>query len=162
MIYQKAFGIADKERGLPVTDSTAFQLASVSKVITATAVMMLVERGLVKLDDTFASYFPEFPYEKVTVKHLLSHRSGLPNYLYFLNDLFSAKTNVLTNKEVLKLMAKRKPKPCPGDKSWPDGPARFTGMLPRWSAVIICTVGRLKKGTASSAALLSMNCKNLA
>jgi CubicO group peptidase (beta-lactamase class C family) len=111
VIYQKAFGIADKERGLPVTDSTAFQLASVSKVITATAVMMLVERGLVKLDDTFASYFPEFPYEKVTVKHLLSHRSGLPNYLYFLNDLVSAKTNVLTNKEVLRLMAERKPKP---------------------------------------------------
>lgn len=109
VIYQRSIGIADKERGLPVTDTTSFQLASVSKVITATAVMMLVERGLVKLDDTFASFFPEFPYTKVTVKHLLSHRSGLPNYLYFLNDVVSHKTNVLTNQEVLRLMVERKP-----------------------------------------------------
>ncbi|MBL7895522.1 MAG: beta-lactamase family protein, partial [Bacteroidia bacterium] len=88
-----------------------FQLASVSKVITATAVMMLVEKGLVKLEDTFASYFPEFPYETITIKQLLAHRSGLPNYLYFLNDVVSNKTTVLTNQEVLRLMAERKPKP---------------------------------------------------
>lgn len=110
VIYQKAFGIADKEKGIPVTDTTSFQLASVSKVITATAVMMLVEKGLIKLDDAFASYFPEFPYSKVTVKHLLSHRSGLPNYLYFLNDVVSNKTTTLTNQEVLRLMIERKPK----------------------------------------------------
>ena len=111
VIYHKAFGIADKENKVPVTDSTSFQLASVSKVITATAVMMLVEKGLIKLDDTFASYFPEFPYETITIKHLLSHRSGLPNYLYFLNDVVSNKTSVLTNDEVLRLMIERKPKP---------------------------------------------------
>lgn len=110
VIYKKAFGIADKENGIPVTDTTVFQLASVSKVVTATAVMMLVEKGLIKLDDTFASYFPEFPYPKVTVKHLLSHRSGLPNYLYFLNDVVSNKTSVLTNREMLRLMVERKPK----------------------------------------------------
>ncbi|MBL7895458.1 MAG: beta-lactamase family protein, partial [Bacteroidia bacterium] len=70
IIYHKAFGIADKENRMPVTDTTSFQLASVSKVITATAVMMLVEKGLVKLEDTFASYFPEFPYETITIKQL--------------------------------------------------------------------------------------------
>lgn len=111
VIYHKSFGIADKENKMPVTDSTSFQLASVSKVITATAVMMLVEKGLIKLEDTFSSYFPEFPYENITIKHLLSHRSGLPNYLYFLNDLVSNKTTVLTNAEVLRLMIDRKPKP---------------------------------------------------
>lgn len=111
VIYHKAFGIADKENKVPVTDSTSFQLASVSKVITATAVMMLVEKGLIKLEDTFASYFQEFPYKTITIKHLLSHRSGLPNYLYFLNDVVSNKTSVLTNAEVLRLMIERKPKP---------------------------------------------------
>lgn len=111
IIYHKAFGIADKENRMPVTDTTSFQLASVSKVITATAVMMLVEKGLIKLEDTFASYFPEFPYETITIKQLLAHRSGLPNYLYFLNDVVSNKTTVLTNQEVLRLMAERKPKP---------------------------------------------------
>lgn len=109
VIYQKAFGFADKEKNVPLTDTTAFQLASVSKVITATAVMLLVEKGLIKLDDTFASYFPEFPYPAITVKHLLSHRSGLPNYLYFLNDIVTSHSMVLTNSEVLRLMIEKRP-----------------------------------------------------
>ncbi len=109
VIYQKAFGFADKEKNVPLTDTTAFQLASVSKVVTATAVMLLVEKGLIKLDDTFASYFPEFPYPAITVKHLLSHRSGLPNYLYFLNDIVTSHSMVLTNSEVLRLMIEKRP-----------------------------------------------------
>lgn len=109
VIYQKCFGYADKKNNVPLTDTTSFQLASVSKVITATAVMLLIEKGLIKLDDTFASYFPEFPYEKITIKQLLSHRSGLPNYLYFLNEIVTSKNRVLTNKEVLELMIAKKP-----------------------------------------------------
>ncbi len=109
IIYQKAFGYADKKNNILLTDTTSFQLASVSKVITATAVMVLIEKGLIKLDDTFASYFPEFPYDKITIKHLLSHRSGLPNYLYFLNDIVTCKNKILTNNEVLQLMVEKKP-----------------------------------------------------
>ena len=109
VIFQKSFGLADKKNNIPVTDTTCFQLASVSKVITATAVMALVEKGLIKLDDTFATYFPEFPYETITIKHLLAHRSGLPNYLYFLNDVVTLKNKVLTNNEVLRLMVEKKP-----------------------------------------------------
>ncbi len=109
VIYQKAFGYADKKNNIPVSDTTSFQLASVSKVITATAVMTLVERGLIKLDDTFASYFPEFPYTTITIKELLAHRSGLPNYLYFLNDYVTAKDKILTNAEMFQLMVEKKP-----------------------------------------------------
>lgn len=110
IIYQKAFGISDKENKLAITDSTMFQLASVSKVITATSVLMLYEKGLIKLEDKFADYFPGFPYTDITIKNLLSHRSGLPNYLYFLNDLVSNKTMKLTNEDILKLMIERQPK----------------------------------------------------
>ncbi|MGZ4037774.1 MAG: serine hydrolase domain-containing protein, partial [Bacteroidia bacterium] len=110
VVYQKAFGYADKEHNIPLTDTTLFQLASVSKVITATSVLMLLEKGLIKLDDKFSDYFPEFPYPNITIQHLLSHRSGLPNYIYFLNDLVSNKTTKLSNSEVLKLMAERQPK----------------------------------------------------
>lgn len=109
VIYQKCFGYADKKNNVLLTDTTSFQLASVSKVITATAVMLLIEKGLIKLDDTFASYFPEFPYYNITIKHLLSHRSGLPNYLYFLNDIVTSKNRVLTNQEVLQLMVEKRP-----------------------------------------------------
>jgi len=110
IIYQKCFGFADKKNNVPLTDSTMFQLASVSKVITGTAVLMLYEKGLIKLDDKFADYFPEFPYPDITIQHLLSHRSGLPNYMYFLNDVVSTKNTVMRNSDVLKLMVERKPK----------------------------------------------------
>ncbi len=110
VVYQKAFGIADKENKMPLTDSTMFQLASVSKVVTATAVLMLYEKGLIKLEDKFATYFPEFPYPEITIKHLLSHRSGLPNYLYFLNDVVCNKEMKLKNEDVYKLMCERQPK----------------------------------------------------
>lgn len=109
VIYQKSFGFADKENNVPVTDTTMFQLASVSKVITATSVLTLVEKGLIKLDDSFSKYFPDFPYSDITIKHLLSHRSGLPNYLYFLNDMVSSKVNKMTNQEVLDQIVARKP-----------------------------------------------------
>lgn len=110
VIYQKAFGISDKQNKLPLTDTTMFQLASVSKVVTATSVLMLFEKGLIDLEDKFAKYFPDFPYPDISIKHLLSHRSGLPNYLYFLNDVVSDKTAKLRNEDVLRLMIERQPK----------------------------------------------------
>lgn len=109
VVYQKAFGYADKKNKIALTDTTMFQLASVSKVITSTSVLMLYEKGLIKLEDTYAKYFPEFPYPDVTLKQMLSHRSGLPNYLYFLNDIVCSQTKTLRNADVLKLMVERKP-----------------------------------------------------
>jgi CubicO group peptidase (beta-lactamase class C family) len=109
VVYQKAFGYADKKNKIPLTDTTMFQLASVSKVITATSVMMLYEKGLIKLEDPYVKYFPEFPYPEVTLKQMLCHRSGLPNYLYFLNDIVCSQTKTLRNADVLRLMVERKP-----------------------------------------------------
>lgn len=110
IIYQKSFGIADKKNNIPVTDTTMFQLASVSKVITAAAVLKLYEHGLINLDSTFSSYFPEFPYPDITIKQLLSHRSGLPNYMYFLNDVVSNQNSVMSNEDMYHLMLERQPK----------------------------------------------------
>ncbi|MGZ3900169.1 MAG: serine hydrolase domain-containing protein [Bacteroidia bacterium] len=86
ILYQKTIGYCNKGNACELSDSSMFQLASVSKVITATAVLMLFERGEVDLDKPFAHYFPDFPYSEVTIKQLLSHRSGLPNYIYVLNS----------------------------------------------------------------------------
>jgi CubicO group peptidase (beta-lactamase class C family) len=85
ILFQKSLGIANKEAKNKLTDSSMFQLASVSKVITATAVLMLHERKIVDIEKPFAFYFPDFPYSTVKVKDLLNHRSGLPNYMYTLN-----------------------------------------------------------------------------
>lgn len=86
ILYQRSLGILNKETRAPLTDSSMFQLASVSKVVTATAVLMLHERQALDIEKPMVDYFPDFPYTKVRVKDLLTHRSGLPNYIYTLNS----------------------------------------------------------------------------
>jgi CubicO group peptidase (beta-lactamase class C family) len=76
-IYRKYIGLADRETGRPVDADTEFELASIGKVFTATAVLQLVERGKIQLDAPFVRYFPQFPYGTITIRQLLSHSSGL-------------------------------------------------------------------------------------
>jgi len=80
MLFHKAFGWANIEKKDTLKTSTPFRLASVSKQFTAVATMMLYEQGRVGLDDAVQLYLPEFPYRDVTVRHLLNHSSGLPDY----------------------------------------------------------------------------------
>jgi len=68
-----------------ITSSSKFHIASVSKTFTAIAVLKLMEEGKIVLDDDVRHYFPLFPYENITVKNLLSHRSGLPNYVHLMD-----------------------------------------------------------------------------
>lgn len=68
-----------------INSSSQFHIASVSKTFTAMAILKLMEEGKIKLDDDVRHYFPLFPYENITVKNLLSHRSGLPNYVHLMD-----------------------------------------------------------------------------
>ena len=74
--------MADVESKTACTPATNFRIASVSKQFTATAVMLLVDRGKLSLDDPLTKFFPGFPDygKKITVKQLLTHTSGLPDY----------------------------------------------------------------------------------
>jgi D-alanyl-D-alanine carboxypeptidase len=83
VLLEKGYGFADVGRKLPATPDTVFRLASVTKAFTGTAVLMLVERGAITLDDPVTKHLPSSPpaWRDVTVRHLLSHTSGLPNYL---------------------------------------------------------------------------------
>lgn len=78
IIYKKSVGYADFRRGIPNTDTTRFNLASLSKPFTAVAVLQLVQKEKLKLEDTFVTYFPDFPYPEITIKHLLTQTSGVP------------------------------------------------------------------------------------
>ena len=112
IIYQKSCGYGVKESNQLLHDSSLFQLASVSKVFTGIGILMLYERGLIKLDDKVSTVLTDFPYKDITVKHLLSHRSGLPNYTYFCSEFSNdCKKEYLSNSEVLDIMIKHKPKP---------------------------------------------------
>lgn len=84
VIFERSFGFADAARKRPVTPRTAFSLASASKMFTALGIAKLVERGLLRYSDTIDRWFPDFPdpavSRRVTIAHLLSHRSGIGEY----------------------------------------------------------------------------------
>lgn len=83
LVWQEAFGVLDDSSRTPVTPDTRFNVGSVSKVLAALAVMILVDRQLVALDAPVLRYLPQFAmlspgYRDITVRHLLNHASGLP------------------------------------------------------------------------------------
>ncbi|MES1223323.1 MAG: serine hydrolase [Bacteroidota bacterium] len=78
IIYTKFNGFADFERRIPNSDISVFNLASLSKPFTSLAILQLVQKKKLRLEDQFARYFPDFPYKSVTIRHLLTHSSGVP------------------------------------------------------------------------------------
>jgi len=76
----KAYGFSDLERTKRLTKKSSFRLASVSKQFTAMAIMILKEQGKLYFDDPVLNYLTNFPYPDVTIRHLLTHTSGLPDY----------------------------------------------------------------------------------
>ena len=104
--YHGYFNLFKKDS---LTSHSAFHLASVSKTFTAMATLKLVEMGKVNLDDDVKKFFPGFPYDNVTVKLLLSHRSGLPNYIYFMEQLGWDRKQYCSNEDVLSYLLKYKP-----------------------------------------------------
>ena len=80
-VWQKIFGMADREKKIPVTLETRFRLGSLNKMFTAVAIAQLVEAGKLKFEDTLASVLPDYPNrevaKKITIAQLLTHTSGL-------------------------------------------------------------------------------------
>ncbi|MEZ4854760.1 serine hydrolase domain-containing protein [Flavobacterium sp.] len=105
ILFEDVQGFSNYEQKQKLTKNTPLHLASISKVLTAAVVLRFVDEGKLKLDDSFKNYFPEFPYEKVTICTLLNHRSGLPNYLHVTDDAKIWKKNkMLTNEALLNLL----------------------------------------------------------
>lgn len=77
-VYQKSFGYFDRANRVVHSDTTRFNLASVSKPFTAIAVLQLVEKGKIALDEPLRRYFDDFAYPDITIRHLLNQTSGLP------------------------------------------------------------------------------------
>ena len=83
VIFKKGFGLANMEWNIPNQPDTKFRLGSITKQFTATLILQLVEQGKVKLDGRVSDYLPDYRKDtgaKMTIHHLLSHTSGVPNY----------------------------------------------------------------------------------
>jgi CubicO group peptidase (beta-lactamase class C family) len=109
IIYKNAFGYSSFTKKDTNTTQTQFQLASVSKQFTAVAIMQLHEKGLINYDDPVYKHIPNFPYDSsITIRSLLTHSSGIPNYVYCLDRVWNKRLS-MTNDQIVDLFAKYKP-----------------------------------------------------
>jgi CubicO group peptidase (beta-lactamase class C family) len=109
VIYNRSFGYTDFASKDTLNTFSLFQLTSVSKQFTSMAIMMLFEEGKLKYDDPVSKYIKGFPYQDITIRLLLSHRSGLPNYMYFCEEYYQDKQKSIDNKKLIELLVQHKP-----------------------------------------------------
>ena len=108
IVFEKYSGTAHLPGNDLITATTPLQIASTSKTFTAMAVLKLWQDGKLNIDDELSKYIKNFNYPGVTIRSLLNHRSGLPNYLYFMEDLGWDKNKIATNEDVLDNLVNRK------------------------------------------------------
>ncbi|MCP3985357.1 MAG: beta-lactamase family protein, partial [bacterium] len=85
-VYLRSFGSAGIGSEEAIGPDHAFRLASVGKAFTAMSIMILAEEGCLTFEDEVKTHLPEFPYDDITIRHLLNHTSGLPDYVVLLDE----------------------------------------------------------------------------
>ena len=113
VLYEKAFGWRDlcarQKDSIRIDD--AFQISSDSKMFTAEAIMLLKAKGKLDYDDDVRRYIPELPYEGITIRQLLTHRSGLPRYDALADAHWRDRSKPFSNEALVKMLAEKKPDP---------------------------------------------------
>lgn len=110
ILYERYFGFANREQGQRIMPTSSGQLASTSKTFTASAILLLHQHKYLNINEEVKAYLPSFPYDGITIKMLLNHRSGLPNYLNWVPRIKKDTRTPMTNDELLQLYATHKPK----------------------------------------------------
>lgn len=108
-IYSAAFGYGNIPLRDTLSTRSSIQLASITKTFTSTAILLLAEQGFLSLEDSVQKFFPDFPYQGITIDLLLSHRTGLPDYTYWDKSFTGIGNTYLTNAELMKVLANKKP-----------------------------------------------------
>lgn len=109
VVYERCFGVANRERKIPLDPTSSSQLASISKTFTGGAILYLYEHNYIKLDEPVQHYLGEFPYPNITVRMLLNHRSGLPDYTKWVPSYDDDFNTPVNNAGMVALMAQHKP-----------------------------------------------------
>ncbi|MFN8251825.1 MAG: serine hydrolase domain-containing protein [Ferruginibacter sp.] len=108
VVFEQYSGTAHIPGNDAITAATPMHIASVSKTFTAMAVLKLWQDGLLNIDDELNKYIPAFNYSGVTIRSLLNHRSGLPNYTHFLEKMGWDKNKTIGNEALLQFMISNK------------------------------------------------------
>lgn len=115
VVYQGAFGLRSIDPIDSLDLNSQFRLASVSKQFTAMAIMMLMEQGKLRYDQDIRDFIPELSYQGVTIRHLLQHTSGLPDYTRMMDETWKTELNyddparyISGNADVVNLLVEKK------------------------------------------------------
>lgn len=103
IILDTTTGYSNIRKRIPLKENNAIQLASITKPITATVILQLVEENKLKISDTITKFLPDLPehYSNITIEHLLAHRSGLSQYYYYCDAMMDEKEEMIYNDTVL-------------------------------------------------------------
>lgn len=114
-IYQTSYGYAEVENGVRNSADTKFRIGSITKTFTATIIMKLIEEGKLSLTSVLSEYYPMIPNaEKITIEHLLQHRSGI--YNYFGQGEYEWSTKKHTKEQVIDRILSHEPSFSPGEE----------------------------------------------
>lgn len=109
ILYERYYGFRNHEQKLPLNANASVQLASVTKTFTGAAILYLYQRKHIDIDKQVQAYLPTFPYPGITVRMLLDHRSGLPDYTHWVPNYIKNTRVPISNDEMLELMSIHKP-----------------------------------------------------
>lgn len=110
IVFEAYNGMARLNTTDTIKPNTPFHIASTSKTFTSAAVLYLVDKKLLSLDDSIQKFFPGFPYKNISVKTLLSQRSGLPNYMNAMEEAGWDRKKIASNNDVLQFFMTGEPK----------------------------------------------------
>jgi CubicO group peptidase (beta-lactamase class C family) len=108
--YQRGYGMSNLEYGVPISPSSIFHVASISKEFTAMAILLLAQQGKLSLDDDVRKYVPEVPDfgDRITIRHLIHHTSGLRDQWSLLEMAGWREDDVITEGDILDLISRQK------------------------------------------------------
>jgi CubicO group peptidase (beta-lactamase class C family) len=110
VLFEKYQGFEEiNTRTTPLSANSSLHIASTSKTFTAIAILQLIQQGKIALTDSLERFFQHWPYPSITIKDLLNHRSGLPNYVYFMGSYWIDPQIAVTNKDVISTLIQKKP-----------------------------------------------------
>lgn len=108
--FSNSYGYANGKLRTMLREDMPMQIASVSKTLTAYAVLSLIDQGRLKINTPVGDIIEDFPYSNISLDHLLSHKSGIPNYMNFAELYCKNKRTHLTNNDVLWMLKRYKPR----------------------------------------------------
>ncbi len=109
LIFAKGYGMANLEYAVPITQQTIFHMASVSKQFAAYSIVLLASQGRLKLEDDVRKYLPWFPdlKEKITIRHILNHTSGIRDQWQLLAIAGTRLDDVITQEHIIKILSRQ-------------------------------------------------------